>query len=391
MGQRITNKLVRGLVPPASGNRITYDSEVKGFGVRITSAGVRSFVLNYRTAGRERRLTIGQYPTWSVTAARAEAQTLRREIDLGRDPMGQRHDERAAPVMADLCREYLERHAVKKRSSRDDEAMIKNDILPRLGKIKVGDVRHVDVERLHREITKRAPVRANRVVACLSKMFSLAQKWDWRSDNPMRGIERNPEERRNRHLSTEEIARLADALNRCPESASANAVKLLMLTGARRGEVLTAQWDQFDFEVGVWTKPSAHTKQKREHRVPLSAPALQLLHQMRTNATGDYLFPGRSGEPLTDIKRFWASICKAAEIADCRVHDLRHTFASLLASAGLSLPIIGALLGHTQAQTTQRYAHLFDDPLRQATERVGAIVTANKADGGAEVLPLKKV
>ena len=390
MTERISDKLVKALLAPATGNRIAYDNEIKGFGVRITAAGVRSFVINYRAGGRERRLTIGQYPVWSVTAARIEAQMLRRKIDVGQDPMRERHDEHTAPTVADLSRDYLERHAVKKRSRRDDEAMIKNDILPRLGKMKVRDVRHVDVDRLHREITKRAPIRANRVVACLSKMFSLAQKWDWRSDNPVRGIERNPEERRTRHLSTEEIARLAEALNQCPESSSANAVKLLMLTGARRGEVLTAQWDQFDFEVGVWTKPSAHTKQKQQHRVPLSGPALQLLHQMREKATGDYLFPGPKGAPLTDIKRFWASISKTAEISGVRVHDIRHTYASLLASAGLSLPIIGALLGHTQAQTTQRYAHLFDDPLRQATERVGAIVTANKADGGAEVLPLKK-
>ena len=390
MGQRITDKLVNGLTAPATGNRITYDTEVMGFGVRITAAGVRSFVLNYRAAGRERRVTIGRYPTWSVTAARAEAQMLRREVDLGRDPMGERHEDRAAPVMADLCREYLERHAVKKRSRRDDEAMINNDILPRLGKMKVGDVRHADMERLHREITKRAPIKANRVVACLSKMFALAQKWDWRSDNPVRGIERNAEERRNRYLSTEEIARLADALNRHPERASANAIKLLMLTGARRGEVLSARWDQFDLEAGVWMKPSSHTKQKREHRVPLSAPARQLLHEMKANSTSEHVFPGRSGEPLRDIKRFWASVCKAADINNCRLHDLRHTYASLLASSGHSLPIIGALLGHTQAQTTQRYAHLFDDPLRQATERVGAVVTAGAATSTAEVVPLKK-
>lgn len=390
MTERISDKLVKALVAPATGNRITYDGEVKGFGVRVTAAGARSFVLNYRAGGRERRLTIGQYPTWSVTAARAEAQTLRRKIDLGQDPMRARHDERAAPTVADLSEEYLERHAVKKRSRRDDAAMIANDILPRLGNMKVRDVRHADVDRLHREVTKRAPVRANRVVAVLSKMFALAVKWDWRIDNPVRGIERNPEARRTRHLSTEEIARLADTLNRCPESASANAVKLLMLTGARRGEVLTARWDQFDLGAGVWTKPSAHTKQKSEHRVPLSAPALQLLHQMRERATGDCVFPGRSGEPLTDIKRFWASICGAAEITDCRVHDLRHTYASLLASAGLSLPIIGALLGHTQAQTTQRYAHFFDDPLRQATERVGAVVTAGGGDREDNVLPLRR-
>ncbi len=163
-----------------------------------------------------------------------------------------------------------------------------------------------------------------------------------------------------------------------------------MLTGARRGEVLSATWDQFDLEAGVWTKPSAHTKQKSEHRVPLSAPAMQLLSDMKATAAGDCLFPGKSADqPLTEIKHFWAAICRKADIKDCRIHDLRHTYASILASAGLSLPVIGALLGHTQPNTTARYSHLFDDPLRQATERVGAVVTAAGNGKTAEVVKLR--
>jgi integrase len=232
---------------------------------------------------------------------------------------------------------------------------------------------------------------------------------------------------------------------------SANAIRLLMLTGARRSEVLSAMWDQFDLASGVWTKPSAHTKQKKSHRVPLSAPALQLLAAMRNRriereederaagkavANSRFLFPGdRAGAPLTDIKKGWAAVTKRATIAlwssqpdtpagmvvtklraqsqegtvisltecqaaakltgvtlppgltDVRVHDLRHTFASILASSGLSLPIIGALLGHTQAQTTARYAHLFDDVLRAAADRVGAVVT-NTSPSPAEVIPV---
>jgi integrase len=193
---------------------------------------------------------------------------------------------------------------------------------------------------------------------------------------------------------------LARALNEHPEVTSVNAIKLLMLTGARRGEVLGATWDMFDLEQGIWVKPSAHTKQRRIHRVPLSSPALDLLKSMRAEAKNQFVFSGAEGKPLTDFKRTWASVCKAAGFVDripkqtrsgktvcdkngapilieqpnVRVHDLRHSFASILVSAGASLPLIGQLLGHTQVQTTQRYAHLFDKTMRDAAEAVGAFV-----------------
>ena len=391
MAKKITDKLVKEIEAPETSNRITYDTDIKGFGVRVTAASAKAFILNYRAGGRERRYTIGAYPDWSVAAAREEAKELKRRINRGEDPMGERHSARAAPTVKDLAERYITDHLPKKRpsSQTDDKAMIDQIILPRLGKFKVADLRHADIDRLHREVTKRAPYRANRTAALLSKMFSLAIKWEMRPDNPAKGIERNHEEKRTRYLLGDELARLTAALAEHPEQTSANAVRLLLLTGARRGEVLSATWDQFDLEAGVWIKPSAHTKQKTEHRVPLSAPAMQLLSDMKEKAETDYVFPGKNPDvPLTDIKHFWAAICRKAEIKDCRIHDLRHTYASILASAGLSLPIIGALLGHTQPNTTARYSHLFDDPLRQATERVGAVVTAAGNGKTAEVVKL---
>jgi integrase len=261
-------------------------------------------------------------------------------------------------------------------------------VLPALGRLKVADVRHADVEKLHRDVSKRAPYRANRVVSLLSRMFNLAIRWGWRSDNPARGLERNHEDRRQRFLSPAEIARLAAVLDGRSERTSAALVRFLLLSGCRFSEAAGATWDQLDFEAGVWVKPSSHTKAKREHRVPLSAPARQLLAELKA-ANGDHphVFPGKDGRPITSVKRFWASVCDAANIKGCRIHDLRHTHASILASAGLSLPIIGALLGHTQPGTTMRYAHFYDDPLREAAERVGAIVTGGES---AEVVPLRK-
>ena len=416
---------VKSLAPPASGNRIVYDEEVKGFGVRITKAGAKAFILNYRAGGRERRITIGSHPDWKVGAAREYAKELKKRIDRGEDPMGERHEERAAPTVADLANRFELEHLAKRRpaTQADYKSILRLYIRPQLGATRVAAVRHSDVEKLHRGIAKTAPYRANRTVAVLSKMMALAVKWEMRADNPVPGIERAPEEKRERFLTPAEIGRLAEVLATHKEKASCNAIRLLLLTGARRGEMLSARWSEIDLEVGAWLKPSAHTKTKKEHRVPLSAPALLLLTEMRAEAdkevkrggTAEFVFPGASDKPLQEIKRVWLSVCRGAGLArqvekadakgrpvkaadgtplmvwqtTVRIHDLRHTYASILASSGLSLPVIGALLGHTQPATTQRYAHLSDDPLRAARERVGAVVTgAGKA--GADVVPLRR-
>lgn len=411
MAEKLTDKAVRDAASPPSGNRIIYDEDVKGFGVRITSAGAKAFILNYRASGRERRLTIGSFPDWGVSAARDEAKKLKRLVDQGQDPMGERHERRAAPTVNDLADRFDEEHLSKRRSATqiDYRSILRLYIRPELGAIKVSDIRHSDIEQLHNRLAKTVPYRANRTVSVLSKMLSLAVKWEMRTDNPARGIERAPEEKRERFLTIAEIARLGDALAAHREKATANALVLLLLTGARRGEMLAARWTEFDLDAGVWLKPSAHTKTKKEHRVPLSGQALTLLTSMRAEAErekqrggkAEFVFPGIDGKPLQEIKRSWLSICRTAGLAEqiekkdargkvvkgtngkplmawratVRIHDLRHTYASILASAGLSLPVIGRLLGHTQSSTTLRYAHLLDDPLRAAAEHVGKIVS----------------
>jgi len=388
----LTDTLIKRLAAPASGNKVSYDDTVKGFGVRITAAGARAFVLNYRRKldGKARRITIGSFPDWSTVAAREEAKRLKREIDGGADPIGEQEADRAAATVADVCSRFLTDYVPRKRpaTQRDYRQQVNVDILPALGRMKIAAVTHADVDALHRKISTRAPTHANRVLAALSKIFSLSIKWGLRSDNPVKGVERNQEHKRHRYLSGAELARLTKALAELKDQGAANVVRLLLLTGARRGELLAAKWADIDLEIGVWSKPGSTTKQQTLHRVPLSEAACRLLAEMRARAgDAEWLFPARRTPHRLDIDDAWGVLRKTANIPDVRLHDLRHTYASVLASAGLSLPVIGALLGHSTPTTTHRYAHLFDDPLRAATERASAILTGKPA---AEIVALKK-
>ncbi len=382
---RLIDTFVKRVSPPESGQEIHWDSEVIGFGCRVTSGGAKSFIVNYRASGRERRLTIGSYPDWSVAAAREQAKKVKAEVDLGGDPMAERHEDRACRTVAELAEEFLTKYAaVHKRptSVQEDKDLLKH-ILPKLGKIKLNALKARDIEKFHIGM-KETPVRANRAFALLRKMLSQAITWKYIDENVAVGIKLFDEQPRNRFLSAEELARISAELANADNSPrsdfrqSANAIRLIMLTGARRGEVLGASWSQLDLDAGVWTKPSSHVKQKREHRVPLSQEAIDILKSIKSISEGPYVFPGRNTtQAQGSISRFWYGVCDRSKVEDCHIHDLRHTFASILVSSGLSLPIIGALLGHTEAKTTQRYSHLMDSPLREATARVGAAIAAS--------------
>jgi integrase len=394
----ITEKTVKALRPPTSGNRIYYDREVRGFGVRTTANGVVSFVLNYSLGGRERRYTIASYPEKSATWARDEALRLRGKIRDGVDPLEQRQQSYAEPTVTDLARDYLERHARPHKrpgSIRNDEMLLANNVLPELGHLRVSRVGRRDIEKLHSGL-KATPYHANRALSLLSKMFSLAQEWQWRADTPTKGIPRFHEDRRENWLSVEQLESLTRALADYADQTAADAIRLLILTGAREGEVLSATWEQFDLKRGRWTKPSHHTKQKKIEHVPLSRAALDVLTRLAKTRTGPYLFPGRFQSARVTLRRPWIQVLKAAGLTTeyrvqgkrrklirfrptVRIHDLRHTYASHLVSSGQSLHIVGKLLGHTQAATTQRYAHVADEALRQATNQFPDVFDAASA------------
>jgi integrase len=402
MAVRLTDRLIAKLAPPAAGSVIVWDSEVRGLGLRTTAAGVKSFVLNYRNAtGVERRLTIGRFGDWSVAAARDEAKALKRRIDRGEDPLRAEKELREAPDVAALAERYLAEWGPKKSTDGQerDRRMIAVDVLPVIGRLKVADVTRDDIDRIHRRITGRgSPIRANRTMSLLSKMFALAEtQWGWRpvnAGNPCRGLARNPEIKRERFLSGEEIKRLVEALRVYPTTVSRQhaadariasaAVLFLLLTGARFGEAMKAEWREIDLAGGTWSKPSHHVKTRRTVTIPLSAAARALLASIRPKhvGDGDRIFPVHA---LQVRRTCWRAVTTATGIENFRLHDLRHSHASLLVASGLSLPIVGRLLGHTEPATTQRYAHLAVDSLRAAVETVGSVVMPAVA---AEVIPL---
>lgn len=383
---RITDRQVNALLAPTKGNRVTYDDKISGFGVRVTSAGKKAFVLNYRFKGRERRITIGAYPEWTVLAARKRAEEYRLQITNGIDPLEVRQKEYAAPTMRDVFARYDAEYLPKlaERSAADVRSMFKTFILPKIGAKKVEDVTFDDCSAIHRSISIDRPTRANRVHEALRRSLNLAITWGWIDKNPAARVERNSEHKRTRYLSQDEIGRLLEALDSHPQRTSCEAIMFMLLTGCRRGEALGARWDQFDPSLRIWTKPAATTKQRREHRVPVSTRVTDMLKARRDALSAapvddpmqasPFVFATDQGRALVDVKRTWAAVTKTAGVSDVRMHDLRHTFASLLVSQGQSLPVIGAMLGHTQTQTTARYAHLFDDSLMNAAELVGAAV-----------------
>jgi integrase len=376
----ITKRFVESITPDPHKLSQYWDTSLKGFGVIVLPSGRRTYCIQYRNQNRVlKRLKIGVHGQLTTEEARAMARKHLASTAHGEDPAQSKKQTQELFGMQDLARDYIERHGQKKRekSLKEDNKLLKNIILPSLGSLKIANVSRRDIESLHLRL-KNTPYQANRVVALLSKMFSLAVSWGWRLDNPAQGIEKYQEEKRDRWLNDEELQRLWRVLDKHSENLTSYVFKFLLLTGARKGEALQATWDQFDLEKGLWIKPAHLTKQKKKEHLPLSDKALLLLASLKKQNTeaSPYLFPGRkAGQPLKEVKKFWSTVLKESKLESVRIHDLRHTHASHLVSSGLSLSIVGKLLGHTQASTTQRYAHLADEPLRKATEVFG-----NKVD-----------
>lgn len=373
---KFTKRFVESIVPDSQKMTKYWDSELKGFGLIVLPSGRRTYCVQYRNAQRVQKMfKIGTHGQITTEEARTLAKKYLSGVVHGHDPVKVKKESRNLPTLNDLARDYVLFHGEKKRekSLKEDQRLLKTIILPALGNSLVSQISRRDIEALHRDY-KKTSYQANRAVSLLSKMFTLAKAWEWREDDPTKGIERYQEEKRKRWLTADELKVLWEVLDAYPNQLTASLFRLLILTGARIGEVRSATWDQFDLETSIWTKPAHLTKQKKQEHLPLSAQAIDILKIMKSERSfSSFLFPGKvDGEPIKEVKRAWNTIRKKSGFLDLRIHDLRHTYASHLVSSGLSLSIVGKLLGHTQAATTQRYAHLADEPLRQATAMFGS-------------------
>jgi integrase len=393
---KLTEKVLRDAEPIVGRDYQIFDSDVRGFAVCIYRGGGRAFTLDYRHAGRQRRMTFGRWPEWSVSAARERAKEIRREIDAGADPLAQRGELREAPRVDDLIERYCAQHLPKlaERNAADQRSALAKMVAPVWGRKLVTEITSTDVDKLLTKIAegrarphkekpnnrarklqpaKPTPVRANRIGEILRKMFTLAIQWGWCEDNPAQRFHRRIETARERFLSKEEITSLGAALDVATDTRAADIIRMCMLTGARLGEVRQARFEQFNLEHMSWSKPPTMTKQRRVHRVPISDETATIVRQRQLMVPrgSPWLFPSDTpGQPVQEVRRFWAQIQKQCGLQEVHIHDLRHTFASLLVSGGASLEMIGKLLGHSQMQTTLRYAHLMDSPLRAGVDAV---------------------
>jgi integrase len=376
---KLTKRFIDSVTPNPQKEVVHWDEAMPCFGLRVRPSGAKSYIVQYRTHDRRtRKMTIGRVGRLTPDQARIQAREALAEVDKNGDPMAERKAARNMISVGELSDRYMREHAhVKKKatSAAKDQQWISRFIVPAFGRRKLNAVTRADVQRLHYGM-RATPYQANRTLETLRAMFNMAEAWGILPDgsNPCRRVQKYKEAKRERYLTPEEMARLGTTLAKVEKEGLelpgvVTCIRLLLLTGARRGEVLGLRWEWVDFEGACLRLPDSKTGAKT---IPLNEPALKALADTPRIEGKDYVCPGtRPNAPLVGIYRPWARICERAKIDGLRLHDLRHSYASIAAGAGLGLPVIGALLGHTQASTTQRYAHLAQDPLRAAAEDIG--------------------
>ncbi len=411
---KLTNERIKGL-PDATQKYIAWDTECKGLGAWVLPRhdGKRtiSYFVTYRMGSRleghrEQKQIIGRHGElcgvgekgvpqyWNPDRSRKEATRIKVEvakaIEEGTHPKLGRRNTTGAKRVSDLWTKYLDEiMPTKSDTSISNETVIWNKyIVPKLGKILVKSLVYEDVEKLHRDITKAgSPIQANRMHAHLKAALNQAIKWRWIDHNPANGLKRNPEVSRQRYADDDEIEALWNAITNLKSKNASDALALLLLTGARKGEVFSARWNDFDLKKATWTKSAHSTKQRRLHHLPLSSEAVEILRRRHKDRDPScpWVFPAATGNGYMDnCRKAWERVCEAANLEDFRIHDLRHTFGSRVVTSTGSLPLTGSLLGHTSPRTTQRYAHLLVAAQRDATESVGQILrgkTSKLPDG----------
>jgi integrase len=382
MRTKITKRAVDQL-SASDCHKVLWDTALKGFGVRCRGSGVKHYVLKMRVGGRQRWLTIGRHGSpWTPDGARREAIRLLGLRATGKDPAAERDHQKGVITIDELgnrfLKDYVPQHC-KATTAGEYSRAVDIFINPALGGRRISDLLRADVAQFHHELRDR-PYQGNRALGVLCKMMNLAEEWGLREDgsNPCRHVKRYRERRRERYLSREELQRLGAALveaqNEKTETPFAlAAIGLLVLTGARLREILTLRWDHVDFANAMLRLPDSKTGAKPIYLNDASINLLRKIPRMTGNPF--VIAGGKPGARLINLQKPWRRIRAAAGLDGVRIHDLRHSFASVAAGAGMSL-LIGKLLGHSQPVTTARYAHLAADPLRAASNLVGNEISA---------------
>jgi len=360
-----------------------WDKDIPGFGLRVMPSGRRSYMIQYRNGTRTRRMVLGPHGVLTPEQARTMSMSALAAVRQGADPAADRQARRGAIIVKELAERFDKEHIalrIKASTGKEYRRNLERFILPALGRLRVEDVTRADIAKFHHSL-HHIPYQANRCLEIISKMFNLAEMWGLRPDgtDPRKHIRKYPEEKRERFLSAAELRRVGAVLSEMEteniEMPSAiAAVRLLMLTGCRLNEIMTLKWAHVDADAPALRLPDSKTGAKTVH---LGKAALDVLLAIPQVPDNPWVITGtKEGAHLSDLQPFWRRVRARAGIKDVRIHDLRHTFASTAVAGGQGLPMIGKLLGHTQVQTTARYAHLAADPVREAADQVSGGIAA---------------
>ena len=364
-----------------------FDSKQRGFLIEVRASGRKTYYQRYcDERSRERQFKIGRADVLTAEKARRAGQSILAKALLGDNPQARRQELRSIPTLSEFVSEkYLPFIKTYKRSWNTDETVLRIHVLPALGRMALDEITAEHIIALVARMREDgyAAGTSNRVIMIIRYLYNLAAKWKVPgvTANPTRGIEMGRESEKNRFLTREEAQQLVASIAADENRTAANAILLLMFTGARRNEVTQAKWEHV-----LWNERKLFvplSKSGKPRWIALSPSALSLLQSLRKNAQGEYIFPsGVTGRPCPSLWFPWRRIRARAGLEDVRLHDLRHSFASFLVNEGVSLYVVQALLGHANARTTQRYAHLANDTLSDATVIVDNIVTARSRNGG---------
>ena len=358
-----------------------WDAELPGFGIRVFPTGRKQFVLQFRFGKTSRRMSLGRFGALTPDQARGLALEALVKIRQDIDPQLQKREKRTALTVRELAQRFDDEHIevhLKSSTAKEYRRNLKLFILPAIGHLRIVDVTRADIAKYHHDWRHR-PYQANRNIEIISKMFNLAELWGLRPDgtNPRKHIKKYPEKKRERYFSESEMQAIGRVLIEMEEErielpSAIAAVRLLLFTGCRLGEIMTLRWDHVDFPSKLLQLPDSKTGAKQVH---LGAAAIKVLSGIERSKNNPWVIVGRNeGAHLTDLQPFWQRVRGRAGLKNARIHDLRHTFASVAVSSGQSLPMIGKLLGHTQVQTTARYAHLANQPVLQAANDISALI-----------------